>query len=532
MELIGIFLAVVIGYSIVQGMRRGEVTDEERKENPTLIESFSDAMNTVESNAYRYRRKAKFETEHLLWFRNFRRFVSNAFEDAKFKEDLDLKLSHDPKFRRLFDEAMEHYSAIDSEKDHRLETRDLDQTWYLAGIPDEPADTVEPEINEDLKNSYARHLTEHHQFVQDIRKRLSKNPQLAKFFRDALSDMQLDKLYVNFFEKKVKPNTRLMGDNSPKALKPYLTPNFPSFYDITDLKNLPAELDIQEKSKSPESTSSTDGDLTKEFDSFSGHIVEPPLNELERLPTPLEAGERKVLSFFLEFLDLDWEIYIQPHLNGLRPDFVLLNPKVGIGVFEVKNWNFEAVKYFPKEVTRGYVELWGSRHSKQFSKESDNPFRKIALYKEQIFNIYCPRLQRKAGFAAITGGIIFPSASSVQVAALQESFLTDSERETAKTYLPASGRDDLATNNLSKVFPDALRKNTKVMAPALADDLRSWLVEPDFSKAQRHRLPLDHKQRQLAESRTASGFRRIKGPAGSGKSLVLAARAARLASKG
>jgi hypothetical protein len=70
------------------------------------------------------------------------------------------------------------------------------------------------------------------------------------------------------------------------------------------------------------------------------------------------------------------------------------------------------------------------------------------------------------------------------------------------------------------------------MTEALADDLRGWLVEPDSSKAQREPLPLDAKQRRLAETRTVSGFRRIKGPAGSGKSIVLAARAARLASEG
>ena len=61
---------------------------------------------------------------------------------------------------------------------------------------------------------------------------------------------------------------------------------------------------------------------------------------------------------------------------------------------------------------------------------------------------------------------------------------------------------------------------------------RRQITEPDFSSTQRTPLPLDTNQRSLAETRTDTGYRRIKGPAGSGKSLVLAARAARLANEG
>jgi len=66
----------------------------------------------------------------------------------------------------------------------------------------------------------------------------------------------------------------------------------------------------------------------------------------------------------------------------------------------------------------------------------------------------------------------------------------------------------------------------------LAADLRLWLVEPDAPKTQRTPLELDETQKRLANSRTKSGYRRITGPAGSGKSVVLAARAAKLIAEG
>ena len=67
------------------------------------------------------------------------------------------------------------------------------------------------------------------------------------------------------------------------------------------------------------------------------------------------------------------------------------------------------------------------------------------------------------------------------------------------------------------------------MQKDFAEDLRGWLIEPDFSITQRHPLVLDQKQQELATTRTTSGRRHIVGPAGSGKS---GARAANLANAG
>ena len=58
-----------------------------------------------------------------------------------------------------------------------------------------------------------------------------------------------------------------------------------------------------------------------------------------------QGYRKKVLDIFKEKTSDDWEIYVQPHLNGSRPDFILLNPKVGIGVFEVKDWKIETLSF-------------------------------------------------------------------------------------------------------------------------------------------------------------------------------------------
>lgn len=101
-------------------------------------------------------------------------------------------------------------------------------------------------------------------------------------------------------------------------------------------------------------------------------IVDPPRDQFKKLPTPLEAGERKVIDLFDRKLPPKWEIYVQPHLNGLRPDIVLLHPDVGVAVFEVKDWDLGAMRYYAKEDETGNCALW-ARHQNgtSFSRERE-----------------------------------------------------------------------------------------------------------------------------------------------------------------
>jgi len=260
-------------------------------------------------------------------------------------------------------------------------------------------------------------------------------------------------------------------------------------------------------------------------------VIYPPVAEHAHLRQQLTEGEAKVLHVFNRQLPVGWEIYIQPHLNGLRPDFVLMNPSGGIAVFEVKDWDLGAMRYFTKKDAFGHA-LWAERDGKEFCIQKENPVSKVNLYRKEIFDLYCPRLQRGNGWAAITAGVIFPFARAGEVKALFEPFLKSTSGDSYARYQPVSGIEELSSGNVEAIFPECARSSSKVMSEDRAKDLRGWLVEPDFAATQRKPLVLDRNQRSLAETRTDNGYRRIKGPAGSGKSLVLAARAARLANEG
>lgn len=263
-------------------------------------------------------------------------------------------------------------------------------------------------------------------------------------------------------------------------------------------------------------------------------VIDPPRAQLDSLPTPLNEGERRVLDFLDQHLSVEWEIYVQPYLNGLRPDFVLLNPSTGIAVFEVKDWNLDAIDY-RIEHTADRAQLAARRHNGEpVELNKRNPLEQVAQYKGEILNLYCPRLSTRYGGAArqaVTAGVIFTRATTERVRALLEP-LRSVEMRAYPQYHPIAGFDDLRARGLNQVFPEHRRRSSAVMTAEAADDLRSWLREPAFSRDQRAALALDARQREIARSRTERGYRRVKGAAGSGKTVALAARAAELGAEG
>ena len=218
----------------------------------------------------------------------------------------------------------------------------------------------------------------------------------------------------------------------------------------------------------------------------------------------LRPDEREILEFFDERLPIEWEMYIKPHLNGLQPDVVFLNPWAGIAVFNIIKSD----------------QIIG------------NPLERIQFYKEEILKLYCPGLKARfgnKGAAAITAGLIFTRVPQARL----DSYSLFSDRY--PRYYPIVSSDSLVAGDLNMLFPEwrkwGKHNPSYLMSQGTGNDLRRWLEEPDFSQMQRNPLRLNARQREIAETRTEIFYRRVKGSAGSGKSQALAARAAVVASK-
>ena len=256
-------------------------------------------------------------------------------------------------------------------------------------------------------------------------------------------------------------------------------------------------------------------------------IISPSLAEIDRLPTKLTAGERTVLAFFCQSLAIEWEIYVQPHLNGLRPDFVLLHPENGIAVYEVKDWDLGAMEY---RFAGSPKRLWASHGAERFPIR--DPVAQVVGYKQEVLRLYCPSLNSKAHFGLVTAGVILTVATDEQIYDLFDDGILQARMfRRGRPQNVLAGREQLDARDLKAIFPLAGRVN-QLMSDEIASELRSWLEQPEFSVEQSHPLELDSKQKRLVQTRTKYGYRRIKGAAGSGKSVVLAARAAELAKQG
>lgn len=268
---------------------------------------------------------------------------------------------------------------------------------------------------------------------------------------------------------------------------------------------------------------------------MSPRIISPSREDWDDLPTSLTLGERQVAEWFDRHLPMGWEIYLQPRLNGLQPDFVLLHPDIGVAVYEVKDWNPDAAHYFVEAGKNGPV-LKAYYPNNQFPTPVDvksNPFLRVRDYKDYIHRLCTAAISgvsgnKFIGYGRITAGVIFTVGDSHFWRELGQKF---TRRGDSNRLYPVLGRDALNSGRLSWVFPEAANPREGVMTGQVADLLRGWLREPDFVRQQREPLPIpnDVQRRLVDRGPGETGLRRVKGAAGSGKSFALAARAARIA---
>lgn len=162
-------------------------------------------------------------------------------------------------------------------------------------------------------------------------------------------------------------------------------------------------------------------------------LIDPPKDQWDRFTTSLTDGERAVAELFDAKLSSEWEIYVQPHLNGNRPDIVLLNPFAGIAVFEVKDWSLATLK----------------RNIRQ--SVGENPIQQMLRYEDEIFNLYCPRLDDKNGKAAITSGLIFTKIPQSEVDRSLSPILSPVMKKYDSKY-PISGSEHVENRDIAGLF--------------------------------------------------------------------------------
>ncbi len=247
--------------------------------------------------------------------------------------------------------------------------------------------------------------------------------------------------------------------------------------------------------------------------------VYPDWDELACLPTPLNVGERKVLDC-LALLDDEWIIYVQPRLGLDQPDFIMAHPTFGVCAVEVKDWSIGA--YRQDDDGRIQMRLQGG-----WARTDEAPRYQAHRYRSAIHERLLALTDEAPAFAQIRGVVVMPRCTTMQAkVAIAKSTVQDSER-----WIDVYGYDDLQ-HDPTLVLTGSRQPVARHISPACLDALRRSLAEPEAHSDQRLPLSLSTAAGNIEANPREARIRRVRGSAGCGKSLGLAARAARLSLEG
>ncbi len=254
-------------------------------------------------------------------------------------------------------------------------------------------------------------------------------------------------------------------------------------------------------------------------------------------------GERRFGARLNSHLEDDYLVWFNVPVGRSRryPDYVILHPKRGLLVLEVKDWKVDAIRSLDKE--RWEVQLGGKR------KREVNPLEQARGYMLEIVNGLQrdPQLRSKEGsYLGKTvfpygWGVVFPNITRKQWDSLV------SEEEQA-LILPAHRlicQDEMIERVDPMAFQERLwsmfefRFRTTMTLPQI--DRVRWYMFPEVRIDERKQgelfeeelapdlvKVLDMQQEQLARN-LGRGHRVIHGVAGSGKTLILGYRCMQIA---
>ncbi|WP_322529216.1 UvrD-helicase domain-containing protein [Salinicola sp. LHM] len=275
-------------------------------------------------------------------------------------------------------------------------------------------------------------------------------------------------------------------------------------------------------------------------------ILIPNLEVAKAAKQKPTEGEIFLLEFIATHFDDEVEVYFQPCFNGDRPDIVLISPKAGIIIIEVKDWSLDL--YSVDEKNKWAVNL----PSRQ--QQVKSPFAQVFSYKKNFFDIHVnglleKSLKNKAFFKMVKTFVYFHHGSKSAIELLYQPHLDRLRGESLENennfkekqisydryerrregiiYAKRKFERDMSLSiykeNLKKIrFPITEKKS--VFDESVYNEFKR-LLNPPYHYASEGKPPsYTDKQVRLIQS-SPNARAKICGLAGSGKTVVLAGRA-------
>lgn len=241
------------------------------------------------------------------------------------------------------------------------------------------------------------------------------------------------------------------------------------------------------------------------------------------------SGERsfynRIKHYFSE--DNDVFLYFEPNIDGLHPDFLLLSPKYGVVIIEVKDYSSKYIKNAAKTGKWQYID-------------DDNQVKAISNPFDQIYQ-YWRVVKNKVNFCKFPSNLRIPIIRLIVFSQIsRDSLFAEEIKNICPRKIHTCFEEEVNWNKnfhdfISDIIPlnfrlqkehfQILRANivpTCRLPTVKQADLKKYYTKEDQIKL------LDREQEKLAR-RLGEGHRLIFGVAGSGKTVLLIARARFLA---
>lgn len=259
-------------------------------------------------------------------------------------------------------------------------------------------------------------------------------------------------------------------------------------------------------------------------------------------------GELFLLEFLVGHFDDEAEVYFQPCFNGDRPDIVVMAPKSGVIIIEVKDWNLDFYS-----IDNNNKWSVGTASGSQRVK---SPFAQVYAYKKNFFEIHGnglleKSLKNESFFKIISTYVYFHHGSKGEIQRLyrphfdrlhDQSLDNDQKFKSKERSFDAYEKSrewlvrgkyrferdfslSLYKERLQKLaFPLAAKKGEVVFDESVYNEFKR-LLNPPYHYASEGKLPsYSDRQSKLVQS-APKARAKICGLAGSGKTVVLAGRA-------
>lgn len=266
----------------------------------------------------------------------------------------------------------------------------------------------------------------------------------------------------------------------------------------------------------------------------------------ESIRSTATAGERLLFRTLKEHLPDDYIVYYEPEIKGVRPDFVIIGPDLGLLVLEVKDYTKNTFYHFTKDD-------WTIRNSSGDLHSVKSPLKQAREYAFKITDV----LKKDKNLIYMEGkyqfklkfpysyGVVFTRLDEVQLLEKQVYEVIDPEFILARDQIDPDS-DQFSEEVLIEKLLQMFHVPFQLKDPLTYEDINTirYYLFPEVRLGAEFKEPVPYRDQLLLSLRDIKTMdlhqenmakqigdkhRLIRGVAGSGKTLILASRAKMLA---